>query len=1068
LEEAVPDNGNFLVPKNEAERLVRELTIQENPITISVKESEKQDIRGAFLRALLTEKVLQCEANDDIRPVSVPKILHFKNIRIDGKLDLSWCGSKDCPLPYLRFEDCTFVKGIDLTAAKLAGMSIERGFIGGAKIEAKGAWFGGDFKIKETKFEDEAQILLKQTTIESDCIFSGLQADLDANACARSPRNESAERGYISLIDLRAMVIGGDLVVEETTLRARDTYVGEGEDSKENEGVAINAEGAEIRGSMFFGTTKKENIRILGHIKISYTNIGGDIRIIGTSVETFDQAAILGDATNVKGGIHIESDDVDGCWITGVRFPEATVNSQIVIQGITVTSAVVRKIAGEFNDATLAKTAISIEGATVRADFFIQDDGRRGCFVHGEVDLVGACIEGQFAVQGAAIRSSDNGQYAIRADDSIVKGGFIIAPASTETGVAIHVVTIKNRELVVEKMPDWKDCRLKGEISLLRAVMGRVKISGAVVEPGGKASGKDEKNKHGVAIRASGAKIRGPLLIEGNDGRCCSITGSISLPGATVDGSLRIIGTEITAGFDLPAIAAVGATIKGGFYLAPSNGFPCEVKGEIRLSHAHIGTGVEIRGVNISSPDNAISANGADIRGDVRITSFEVGNVRSIIQGEVHLLGAHISGGLRIEGAELTATANRAFETASFGFAVDGYMAEIAQGVSLIPAICNSNGRLSVEPLVVRGIVGFAFAKIGSLTVGKDPAMKAINPAVILHGHLRLCQVQVRGATDLTQLELKPPLFLEEDELRESVVNRLKHWLPNDTEITALDAAHGDLGAELDINLSSGSTGIFELYGAKVGTLHDHSGEPSDSQKALGWGDPPKGDAWTNRQTRCRQELKGVCIRLNGFTYERFHEWSRKATVKSRLDWIRRQYPNFTTTGFFPQPYVHLAKVYREQGYFQEANDVTMERRWQEARGRHINRLNRGIQFLFGKCFGFGYSTGRALATTVSLLLLSVLFTLMTTATIMNKNTYLMNPPPVGSSMPSNTRCSHPWLYAIDQVFPLVHLETSASCELADQTPRPFKTWRVVIAIAGWICVPIALLTFSGVFREKD
>lgn len=57
--------------------------------------------------------------------------------------------------------------------------------------------------------------------------------------------------------------------------------------------------------------------------------------------------------------------------------------------------------------------------------------------------------------------------------------------------------------------------------------------------------------------------------------------------------------------------------------------------------------------------------------------------------------------------------------------------------------------------------------------------------------------------------------------------------------------------------------------------------------------------------------------------------------------------------------------------------------------------------------------------------------------------------------------CRKPWIYAIDQTLPLIHVTSGNGCELLRDAPIPYYGWHITMLFLGWIVIPTAALTFS-------
>jgi hypothetical protein len=161
--------------------------------------------------------------------------LEFKQRRIVGKLDLS-----DTQLgPLVRFTDCDFPDGLDLTGAwAREGIILEDCRI--RRMEAKGLKVDGD-------------VLLDRVTFEEGAVLSGLRC-------------------------------GGSL---------RCT----GSRFKSNDKKALVAVGMNVQGAVLF----TEGFRAWGEIDLTDTRIGGSLDMSGAELEHFGGVALLARAVRIDG-----------------------------------------------------------------------------------------------------------------------------------------------------------------------------------------------------------------------------------------------------------------------------------------------------------------------------------------------------------------------------------------------------------------------------------------------------------------------------------------------------------------------------------------------------------------------------------------------------------------------------------------------------------------------------------------------------------------------------------------------------------------------------------------------
>ena len=335
------------------------------------------------------------------------------------------------------------------------------------------------------------------------------------------------------------------------------------------------------------------------------------------------------------------------------------------------------------------------------------------------------------------------------------------------------------------------------------------------------------------------------------------------------------------------------------------------------------------------------------------------------IKGEIRLYGTEIKGGLKCYVGTLHASPEGS------GFVIDGYTSDIAKGV-----LFTSSGETAQPTLNIRGIVGFAYAKLGSFIFGESPAASgnSHDTLVFLHGHVRLNGAEIVDLTSFERVLITPAKDrLPHEKLDDTIERTLNRWNVTSPG-TIISAQNADLGTMLSIRLDPAASGTIDLLGAHVYTLDDHDDERGRGR--LGWGDPPTSVT----------PAAGVMLRLFGFTYTHIMADSYDAVRSSsgrrsfrftqRSDWLQQQYLNKKATAeiYSPLPYMQLASVFRAQGFNREADDISYDRRKYLVKYGTLERFDKALQWLYGVCFGFGYRSNRALITCLALLLMNCLF----------------------------------------------------------------------------------------------
>jgi hypothetical protein len=240
--------------------------------------------------------------------------------------------------------------------------------------------------------------------------------------------------------------------------------------------------------------------------------------------------------------------------------------------------------------------------------------------------------------------------------------------------------------------------------------------------------------------------------------------------------------------------------------------------------------------------------------------------------------------------------------------------------------------------------------------------------------------------------------------------------------------------------------------------------------------------------------------------------FKRLSIAESRRAWLERM-PSFA-----PQPYVQLARVLAAHGYDEDARDVRVLKEERELGEQWRELLKGGLwgmparlflalaSSLFGSLFGFGLKPARALGTLFGGFLFGWgLFWLAN-----NNGFMVIDQQPVAGAVRSgqfgaeeqtniatDVACAdaiRPALYALDVFIPLVDLRQESKCEVGVAAgilsglavgPVPngvpllggqewkisaefFRYAKALYALAGWIILSMAILTFSGVMQRRE
>jgi hypothetical protein len=378
-------------------------------------------------------------------------------------------------------------------------------------------------------------------------------------------------------------------------------------------------------------------------------------------------------------------------------------------------------------------------------------------------------------------------------------------------------------------------------------------------------------------IRIRGARIEGPLDFEG--ARLlhrlslirCAIPEGILLTDARAR-RIDLSGSYIR-GLHADGLAAEGDLVLSGLICA----------GEVRLLRARIQGELRCRGARLENPNgNALSADRMTVEGSVFLDQgFHA-------TGEVRLLGARIQGQLSCRGARLENPNGNALS--ADGMTVEG-------GVFLDRGF-HATGAVRLPGARIRGQLSCTGARLEN---PNGDALSAdgmtVEGGVFLHqgfhatGEVRLLGARIQGQLSCTGARLENP---------------------NGNALSA-----DGMTVEGDVFLDRGfhATGAVRLLRAHIrGALvctearfENPNGIALNLEHARLGGIMDDEGSWPQRGR----------LRIDGLEYEGFAGDQTPTDARRRLEWLRRQLPDFR-----PQPYDQLARVFRRMGREADAVEV--------------------------------------------------------------------------------------------------------------------------------------------------
>jgi len=432
---------------------------------------------------------------------------------------------------------------------------------------------------------------------------------------------------------------------------------------------------------------------------------------------------------------------------------------------------------------------------------------------------------------------------------------------------------------------------------------GAVRLLGAHISGQLNLNGARLTNDTGPALIGDGLHVYGDVFGGGFVAAGHGELSAVRLPGAHISGQLNLNGAELAnqAG---PALIGDGLHVDGGLVLA--EGFTATghcTRGAVRLPGAHISGQLNLDGAElINNTGPALIGDHLQVNGGVFLDGFTATGHGE--DGTVRLPDAHISGQLNLDGAELTNYAGPALIGDHLQVGSDMFAEGLtATGHSTDSAVrlsdAHISGQLNLNDAKLTNQAGRAL--IGDhLQVGSDMFAEGLTATGhSTDGAVRLPDTRISGQLNLNNAKLTNPagpvLDLEDAEV--------KHlFLP-----THVICPHGAASR----STCTTPERRLALAGLVYTSLH-----------TVGW-----------------------------------HEWLHLITHH--------------THDYRPQPYQQLAAVLKSTGHESTARDVLIsQQRDLHDRGELGGRLIKGAHRLWGVLAGYGYRSGRiAVALLVVLLL---------------------------------------------------------------------------------------------------
>lgn len=275
------------------------------------------------------------------------------------------------------------------------------------------------------------------------------------------------------------------------------------------------------------------------------------------------------------------------------------------------------------------------------------------------------------------------------------------------------------------------------------------------------------------------------------------------------------------------------------------------------------------------------------------------------------------------------------------------------------------------------------------------------------------------------------------------------------------------------------------------------------------------------RGTHCRSLDDAPCgykgarfIMLDGFRYDHVNNADWGHDIEKRLKWLPSDPEHESSSSrspYSPQPFIQLSSVLAAHGNDADAWRVLSKKSRFDAKKRWklqplplgLHRIWYAALYSYGFFFNFGLSPIRALGTLGLFIMFGaglfgvmdhrnalVIVAIPATTFVKEKSG---TPEFASTKVPTvgNLRCgltqdlplqpletvSRLLIYSTDAAIPLFDLHEEEKCEIGqvENTVAPPKSWEVTIyrclralyTVVGWILTTLAVITFSGVMRQR-
>jgi hypothetical protein len=558
---------------------------------------------------------------------------------------------------------------------------------------------------------------------------------------------------------------------------------------------------------------------------------------------------------------------------------------------------------------------------------------------------------------------------------------------------------------------------------------------------------------HLPALDGDGLRVDGDVLLgDGFTVTGQGEEGAVRLLGARIGGQLNLNGTRLTNETG-PAFIGDGLHVYGDVF---GGGFVAIGHGElsaVRLPGAHIKGQLNFNRAELANQAGpALIGDGLHVDGGLVLTEgfTATGHCE---RGAVRLPGAHISGQLNLDGAEMISNAGPAFIgdhlQVNGGVFLDGFTAtgHGEDGAVRLPG-AHVTGQLNLDRAELINYAGPAF--LGDhLQVDSDMFAEGLTAT----GHstdsaVRLSDAHIRGQLNINGAKLtnQAGRALIGDHLQvDSDMFAEGFTATGHSTDGAVQLPNASIGGQLNLNgatLTNPAGPVLDLEDAKV----KHLFLPAHVFCAQGE---------TNR-SHCVAPARRLALSGLDYTSLQAVGWR---------DWLHLI--THHTHDYRPQPYQQLAAVLKATGYDSSARDVLIAQQQDlHDRGELGGRLIKSTHRLWGILAGYGYRNGRIVVAFLLVLLLAAALGVTAGHTAIGPGRYVTAH--TSQALDPHSPCSllEQVGVGIDRSLPLASTGVANRCDFDTSTRlgEAFTAFTWMLRALVWT---LAIVAIAGYFRLR-